>query len=174
MPHHSLFRTTQARPMLSADGRFISFETAAKDISENDIDSAYTDVFLRDTLRKASASADIAITATAPASAIRNQAYAYLFTVSNQGAAIASQTNTTLNLPGSLTIGSVTPSKGNCVKGMVTVCRLGSLGVGASATIQVAVTPLSKGSVSVAATAESVEKDTTYSNNSVTKIMTVD
>lgn len=164
----------QSRPTVSADGRFIGFETAAKDISADDTDSAYSDVFLRDTLRKTSTSADVAITVSAPATAVRNQAYAYLFTVSSQGPAVASQTNSTLNLPSSLTINSVTPSKGSCVKGMVTVCRLGSLGVGATATIQVTVTPLSKGNVSVAATAESVEKDTTYSNNSVTKVLTVD
>lgn len=163
----------QARPSLSADGRFVGFESAAKDLAADDTDSAATDVFLRDTLLNKQKTADVALAVSAPTNALQGQTYAYKFTVSNKGTAIASQPNAIINLPTSLTINSVVPSQGSCVKGMVTVCRLGGIGVGLSATIQVNVTPSVKGGISVSATAGSVEKDTVYTNNAVTKALTV-
>jgi hypothetical protein len=159
--------------MLSADGRFISFETAAKDITADDTDSSFTDVFLRDGLLNKAKTADVALAVTAPASATLNEAYAYSFTISNKGTAVASQTNAIITLPSSFTINSVLPSQGNCVKAIVTVCRLGGLAVGADATVKVNVTPLAKGSASVSATAESVEKDAAYTNNAAIKVLVV-
>ena len=157
---------------LSADGRFVSFESGAADLTPDDTDKS-SDVFLRDRLVNKQKSADIKISATAPTSAVKNQQYTYLFTVTNQGPASASQTNAIINLPGSLTIDAVVPAQGSCAKGLVTVCQIGTLNSGASKQIQVKVKALAAGFVNVSASAQAVEKETVYSNNAVSKGVTI-
>jgi len=164
----------QARPSISADGRFIGFESGAKDLTADDSDNAMTDVFLRDTLLNKQQSADINLTLSAPNSVVKGQQYTYTLTAANRGPAIASQTNVIINLPAALTINSVLPSQGSCVKGPVTVCRLGAIAGGVSKQIQVRVTaPQLKSSISVSATAQSVEKDNAYTDNSKSKTLAV-
>lgn len=164
----------QSRPSISADGRFIGFESGAKDLTADDSDNAMTDVFLRDTLLNKQKTANINLTLSAPNSVVKGQQYTYSFTVANQGPAIASQTNVIINLPATLTINAVLPSQGSCVKGPVTVCRLGAIAGGGNKQIQVKVTaPLIKSSVSISATAQSVEKDGVYSNNAKSKTLAV-
>lgn len=160
-----------SRPDLSADGRFIGFESAAKDLSVNDTDSAI-DVFLRDRLINQQKNADIKLTLSAPQTVLKGQQYTYTFTVANLGQIGASQTNAIINLPGSVTIDSAV-SSGGCVKALVTVCQLGKINSGASKQIQVKVKALTTGTVSVFATAESAEKDSVYSNNTVSNTLTV-
>lgn len=162
----------QARPDISADGRFMSFESAAKDLTADDADNV-TDVFLRDTLSNKQKSADIRLTVSAPNTALQGRQYSYTFTAANLGPASASQTNVVINLPGTLTVDSVTPAQGSCVKGMVTVCRLGAISSGANKQIQVNVKASVKGAVSISGSAESIEKDGAYSNNSATKTVTI-
>ena len=162
----------QARPDISADGRFMSFESAAKDLTADDADNV-TDVFLRDTLSNKQKSADIRLTVSAPNTALQGRQYSYTFTAANLGPASASQTNVVINLPGTLTVDSVTPAQGSCVKGMVTVCRLGAISSGANKQIQVNVKASAKGAVSISGSAESIEKDGVYSNNSATKTVTI-
>ena len=162
----------QARPDISADGRFMSFESAAKDLTADDADNV-TDVFLRDTLSNKQKSADIRLTVSAPNTALQGRQYSYTFTAANLGPASASQTNVVINLPGTLTVDSVTPAQGSCVKGMVTVCRLGAISSGANKQIQVNVKASAKGAVSISGSAESIEKDGAYSNNSATKTVTI-
>lgn len=159
------------RPDLSADGRFIGFESAAKDLTVDDTDNAI-DVFLRDRLINQQKNADIKLTLSAPKTVLKGRQYTYTFTISNLGPVSASQTNAIINLPGSLSIDSVTPS-GGCAKALVTVCQLGNINSGASKQIQVNVKALATGTVRVFATAESVEKDSVYSNNAVANTVTV-
>ncbi len=162
-----------ARPSISADGRFIGFESGAKDLTADDSDSAYTDVFLRDTLLNKQKSADIRLTVSAPNAVLKNQQYAYTFNVDNLGPASASQTNVVINLPGSLTVVSLNPSQGSCTKGEVTVCRLGAINKGVKKQIKINVKATVKGSVSVSGSAESVEMDSAYTNNATAKNVTV-
>jgi|GEM_PF-2286371 len=162
----------QARPDISADGRFMSFESAAKDLTADDADNV-TDVFLRDTLSNKQKSADIRLTVSAPNTALQGRQYSYTFTAANLGPASAAQTNVVINLPGTLSLDSVTPAQGSCVKGMVTVCRLGAISSGANKQIQLKVKASAKGAVSISGSAESIEKDGVYTNNSATKTVTI-
>ncbi len=162
----------QSRPVLSADGRFMGFESAAKDLTADDADNA-NDVFLRDTLLNKQKTADLRLTVSAPATVPKGSQFTCTFAVTNLGPAIASKTNATINLPTKLTVNAATPSQGSCVKGAVTVCRLGTIGSGVTKQIQVKVTALEKGSVTVSGTAESIEKDASYSNNAKSKTVTV-
>lgn len=164
----------QAKLSLSADGRFAAFESAAKDLTADDTDSAATDVFLRDTLLNKSKTANMALTVTAPASVVKGQQYTYTFTATNLGSATASQANVMITVPANVTINSVTPAQGGCIKGPVTVCRLGSIGSGVGKTVQLKVTaPSAAGGVSISGTVQSVELDTVYGNNAVVKNVTV-
>lgn len=157
-----------SRPDLSADGRFIGFESAAKDLSGNDTDNV-VDVFLRDRLLNKQKNADIKLTLSAPKTVVKGQQYTYALTVANLGPVNASRTNAIINLPGSLTIDSVVPSQGSCVKALITQCQLGNINSGVDKQIQVKVKvkALSSGTVNVSASAESVEKDSVYGNNAV-------
>jgi hypothetical protein len=163
----------QSRPDISADGRFISFESGAKDLSPDDVDSAMTDVFLRDTLVNKTKNANVGIAITAPNTSLQGQQVPYKFTVSNAGSATAALTNVIMQLPTSLTTVALKPSQGSCVKGVVTICRLGAIAKGAQATIQLTVKSLSKGKMVVSATAESGEVDTTPNNNAATHAITI-
>ena len=133
-----------------------------------------TDVFLRDTLLNKQKTANINLTLSAPNNVVKGQQYTYTLTVANQGPATASQTNVIINLPATLTINAVLPSQGGCVKGPVTVCKLGAITGGINKQIQVKVTaPLIKTSVSISATAQSVEKDNAYADNAKSKTLAV-
>jgi len=162
-----------ARPMLSADGRFIAFESGAKDLTSDDTDSAYTDVFLRDRLLNKQKMADIGVTLSAPDSVRNGLSFSYVVTVTNKGWATASQTNAIMTFPENLTLVSVTPGQGSCQKAAVTVCRLGAIGKGASVKIQVKVSAIGAGKATVTTVSESVEKDAVHANNAVTKVMTI-
>ncbi len=162
-----------ARPDLSADGRFISFETGAKDLTPDDTDSAMTDVFLRDTVANKIKNANVGIALSAPSTSLQGQQYTYTATVTNAGAAIAAQTNVILQLPPALSILSLTPSQGSCLKGVISVCRLGAVAKGAQPTVQVTVKGLSKGQVLVSATAASGEIDSQPNNNSATHTISI-
>lgn len=162
----------QSRPALSADGRFMGFESAAKDLTADDADNV-NDVFLRDTLLDKQKTADLSLAINAPNTVPNNTQYTYTLAVTNSGPAIASKANVIINLPNKLTVNAATPSQGSCVKGAVTVCRLGAIGSGVTKQIQVKVTALEKGSVTVSGTAESIEKDASYSNNAKSKTVTV-
>lgn len=157
---------------VSADGRFISFESAAKDLSGNDTDQS-TDVFLRDRLLNTQKSADIKMTLSAPTTVTQGQSYSYTVTVANLGASAASSTTAVVNLPTTLTVEAVTANQGSCVKSAVTVCQLGAINSGASKQIQIKVKALTDGAVTVSGSAESVEKDGAYGNNVATKTVTV-
>ncbi len=164
----------QARPALSADGRFIAFETGAKDITTDDTDSAYTDVFLRDMLSNKAKTANISVSATTPANVSKNQAFNMTLTISNLGPNTATQTNVFINLPSYLTLISVTPNQGQCVKSAVSVCRLGSLTSDAATTVTVKATaPAFATTINLSATAQSIEKDSSVSNNFLTKAVVV-
>ncbi|WP_052700622.1 DUF11 domain-containing protein [Methylocucumis oryzae] len=164
----------QARPSLSADGRFIAFETGAKDITADDTDSAYTDVFLRDMFSNKAKAANVSVSATTPASVSKNQAFNMTLTISNLGPNTATQTNVFINLPSYLTLTAVTPNQGQCVKSAASICRLGSLTSGASTTVTVKATaPSFATTINLSATAQSIEKDSSVNNNFVTKAVVV-
>lgn len=163
----------QSRPMLSADGRFMAFESGAKDLTADDTDTAYTDVFLRDRLLNKQKTANIAVAMTAPNNILKGQPFTYTLTVSNKGPATASQANTIVPLPTGVVINSVKTSKGSCQKGQVIVCRIGSITKGSSAKIQIGATAYTKTKSLLTATAESVEKDSDYRNNAINQTLVI-
>jgi uncharacterized repeat protein (TIGR01451 family) len=162
-----------ARPDLSADGRFIAFESGAKDLTSDDADSAMTDVFLRDTVANKTKNANVGMTLSAASTSLQGQQYTYTATVTNAGAATAAQTNVIMQFPASLTIVSLKPSQGTCVKGVISVCRLGAVAKGAKPTIQVTAKSLTKGKVTVSATVQSGEVDSAPNNNTATHTITI-
>lgn len=162
-----------SRPTLSGDGRFVAFESGAKDLTPDDTDSAMYDVFLRDTLLDKKARANVGITVSAPASAQKGVAYNYSIQVSNAGAGIAKKTNAIVTLPSSLKVVAATSSQGLCTTGGITICRLGSIAVGGTAILSVRVKPLTTGKATLTATAEAVAQDANKGNNRVQKTVSV-
>lgn len=78
------------------------------------------------------------------------------------------------SLPAGVGLGTVTTSQGACAPsaGGVT-CELGTLPVGASATVQILVSPSAPGSLTLHATASSAAPDVTPANNAATLTTTV-
>ena len=69
---------------------------------------------------------------------------------------------------------SATPSQGSCsVIGTTITCSLGTIAASGSATVQVATTPQTPGSVSSQATVTSSQPDVTPTNNAITYQMVV-
>lgn len=163
----------QNRPDLSADGRFIGFESKADDLSSADTDSAMSDAFLRDTLLNSAKSADVGIQLIAPTSSLLGQQYSYNVKVTNMGPETAAQTTVIMQVPAQLTTVAIQASQGSCVKGVVTVCRLGAIASGTQQSVQLTVKSVGKGKIGVSASAQSVEKDAVVTNNSAIRIVTV-
>ncbi|MGZ8184294.1 MAG: hypothetical protein ACXWT1_20310 [Methylobacter sp.] len=123
-------------PSLSADGRYVAFDSVASNLVADDSNEA-VDVFVRDRLLNTSQSADIQLDVTTqPASVQNGQIASYLFTIRNQGLVGAGSVTLIDSVSGGK-IWSITPSQGDCIKAAVSVCRLHSLAAGASATVRI-------------------------------------
>src|SRR6202007_416310 len=103
------------------------------------------------------ASADLAITKTAPASAAVGTNFNYTLTVKNNGPSASTGSTVTDTLPGGVTFVSASSGCTNA-SGTVT-CNVGSLASGASATITITVTPTTVGTVTNTATVTGNEPD---------------
>jgi uncharacterized repeat protein (TIGR01451 family) len=125
---------------LSADGRFVAFESVADNLVPVDTNE-FQDVFVRDRLFDKKTSADLALAATdAPDPAQRGKILTYAFTLTNKGANQATGVTLVDVLSSNLILNSITPSQGSCNKAHVLVCRLGNLAKGKSAKVTVQVT----------------------------------
>jgi uncharacterized repeat protein (TIGR01451 family) len=116
--------------------------------------------------------ADLAMTkADAPDPIALGGTLTYTLTVTNNGPDPSTDSTVTDTLPAGVTFVSATPSQGACSQAAGTVtCTLGSLAVGASATIQIVVTvdATALSPLSDTATVTGVETDPVAANNSGT------
>jgi uncharacterized repeat protein (TIGR01451 family) len=90
----------------------------------------------------------------------------YTLTVPNNGPNPASGVTVTDQLPSSVTFVSATPSQGSCSEsGGVVTCNLGTMGNGATATVDIVVQPTVAGTVTNTASVTSSTEDPNEANN---------
>jgi uncharacterized repeat protein (TIGR01451 family) len=120
--------------------------------------------------------ADVAISATAtPTTVGLNGLLTYTLTVSNNGPSNATGLTVTDTLPTNVNVVMNTASQGSITQsGSVVTAVLGSINVGATATITLLVTPTQVGTISNTATISKVDQtDPNQANNTVTTSVTV-
>lgn len=117
-------------------------------------------------LTPAAPASDLIATISAPSSAVTGVSFSYTATVKNVGA--LDSTNVIFNsaLPANAAFYSVTTSQGICSGTSTVTCSLNTLVPGASATVQIAVTPNVVGPLTLAATATGSEVEHNTLNNS--------
>jgi uncharacterized repeat protein (TIGR01451 family) len=124
-------------PAISADGRFVAFESIAGNMVPRD-QYINWDIIVRDRLLLPSQDADLVVRQTASADAVvKGDALTYTVTVKNQGPDQADHVSLIDLVPYNARLLSVSPSQGSCYQAPVSVCRLGSLAAGESATVEV-------------------------------------
>ena len=119
--------------------------------------------------------ADLAVTKSdSPDPALVGQELTYTVGVQNNGPSSAPGVTLSDTLPAGVTFTSATPSQGTCSQSAGTVtCPLGTIANGASASVQIKVTPQSTGSITNQASASSTITDPNSSNNSASAATTV-
>ena len=120
-------------------------------------------------------STDLSITKTdSPDPVVVGQTLTYKVTAKNNGPSNATGVKVTDNLPAGVTFQSATPSQGSCSQASGTVtCNLGNLASGASATVEIKVTPQSAGKITNKASVGGNESDPNSSNNRASAETTV-
>jgi uncharacterized repeat protein (TIGR01451 family) len=113
------------------------------------------------------ASADLSLTKSdSPGRVPTGRTLTYTLAVANAGPDGAPGVVVTDSLPSSVTFDSASSSLGSCSQNGVTVtCTLGSMGSGASATIQILVTPNTAGVIANTASVSSLVSDPNPTNN---------
>jgi uncharacterized repeat protein (TIGR01451 family) len=125
-------------PALSADGRVVTYTSLATNLIPTDTNDSQ-DVFVRDRLVNNSKTADIALNVgNKPTSVQKGQTVSYTFSVTNNGPDIAGSV-TLVDIISRGSVLKLTPSQGNCSNAAISVCHLGTLTVGASATLTVSI-----------------------------------
>jgi uncharacterized repeat protein (TIGR01451 family) len=90
----------------------------------------------------------------------------YTLTVTNNGPDATPAVEVTDTLPASVTFVSATPSQGTCdTSGNVVTCQLGSLGSGATATVDIVVKPTQAGTITNNASVDTRTPDSATANN---------
>jgi len=114
------------------------------------------------------ADADVAITKTASPNPVRQgNTLTYTLGVTNNGPAIATNVTVTDTLPTEVAYVSAIPSQGTCSQAGGTVtCPLGIMASGATATITITVTAITRGSVTNTASVTATQLDPVMGNNS--------
>jgi hypothetical protein len=133
-------------PSISADGRYVSFASAATNLVAFDA-NGLEDVFRRDTQglsmfggEGAAESADIGVSQTQTAFSVGNEPLNFSVKVQNHG---PDGTAVSLfdHVPSDAQRLSIRPSQGTCTLGTSFVCRLGNIASGRSATVYVSYKP---------------------------------
>lgn len=153
-------------PALSADGRYVVFDSNATNLVANDSNGRY-DIFMHEQQLDPLASADLAITQNATPNPRVGNPFTYTIHVTNHGPD-AGPVRVVDVLPSSLRVLSVSPSQGTCSLANIVVCRLGSLAAGAQATVKPIVTPTEEGEITTVATVNANPADPTMNNNQST------
>ena len=117
--------------------------------------------------------ADLAVTIQAQGTATTGASVTYSITVTNHGPSTAQGVSLSATLADSVSYENATTSVGNCSGSSEVWCDLGTLANGATASIQVAGTMLSPGSIESTATVASSSYDPVSTNNSATATVTV-
>jgi len=156
----------ESTPAISADGRYIAFQSDAKNLVTNDT-NLFSDIFLRDSLLNSSANADLKLTQSVSANLVSVGAtFSYTATVSNQGPNNAA--NVVLSdfapLNGTVGLPSLTPSQGTCYRGTTSICRLGTINAGQQASVQMSFTATRRGTAANRVTVNASPKDPTPFN----------
>jgi uncharacterized repeat protein (TIGR01451 family) len=115
------------------------------------------------------AQGDLAVT-VGGTSALFPSNLTYTITVTNNGPAASSGITLTDTLASGLTWVSSTPSQGSCSGTTTITCSLGALGVGASATVSVVVTPGAPGGYTNNASVTATTPDLNSANNSASGV----
>jgi uncharacterized repeat protein (TIGR01451 family) len=111
---------------------------------------------------------DLNVTKTdSPDPAYLGSPLTYDVAVKNNGPATAGGVTLSDDLPGSVSFDSATPSQGTCAQASGTVtCQLGTLGTGATAAVQIKVTPTGQtGTITNVASVTSNEEDANVADN---------
>src|SRR5262249_10541459 len=120
------------------------------------------------------ATANLALTKTAspnPGITLSNLTYRIIAT--NNGPSPATNVSVTDNLPPGITFVSATPTQGTCTGQPNLICNLGSLANGASAIVNVIVTPQSSGQLTNMASGPASENDPDSSDNFATVVTNI-
>ncbi|MDD5631453.1 MAG: CARDB domain-containing protein, partial [Methylococcales bacterium] len=157
---------------ISVDGRFVVFDSYATNLVAGDTNNA-PDIFVRDRLLNTSYVADLQATVTAkPASVKKGQTASFKLTVKNNGPDSAGNVALT-DIVSNGTVLSIIPSQGaSCSKAAISVCRLGSLAAGASASVAVNIRAEAC-SLTQQLSVSATPKDNAPSNNAVRVITPV-
>jgi uncharacterized repeat protein (TIGR01451 family) len=150
-------------PALSADGRYVSFDSDATNLVAADTNLSF-DIFMHKRQLNSLALADLAITQNATPDPMVGNPFTYTIQVTNHGPD-AGPVRMTDVLPSSLRVLSVSPSQGTCSLANIVVCRLGSLAAGAQATVMLTVTPTEEGEITTIATVNANPADPNMNNN---------
>jgi Domain of unknown function DUF11/WD40-like Beta Propeller Repeat len=162
---------TGSRTAISADGSFVAFESLASNLVAGDTNGFY-DTFVRDRLLNPALTANLVLTQTvAPNPVTVGANLGFTATVLNQGPHNAGFVTLTgipslggrLGLPPTLT-----PSQGTCYRGIVSVCRLGTLNAGQQATVTMTFPAKFSGTVFNRVTASAGPKDPSPFNTATT------
>ena len=133
-------------PQISANGRFVAFESNDNTELPGDKNGPTADILVRDRLLDRSVTADLAVTqAVSPSPFPASSPITYTVTVTNHGPDAAS--DVTL-VDGPLQATAVA-SQGTCSAGAPKVCYLGTLAAGAEATVTLTLRPRSAGTTRI-------------------------
>jgi len=139
--------------------------TATVSATETDPNAANNSATASTTV--AGVDADLAVSVSAiPNPVSVNGTLSYSVQVVNNGPLNATGVTVTTNLSGSsFNIVSITPSQGSCIGTTAATCSLGAVANGASAAVNVVVTPTAVGSVTLSAAVGATQPDGTAGNN---------
>lgn len=153
-------------PSINSDGRYVVFESDANNLVANDT-NASRDIFVRDRLLTPAITADLVLSQTVSANPVTiGTNFSYTATVSNNGPSNAA--NLVLNdfapLNGQVSLPTLLPSQGTCIRSPISICRLGTINVGQHATVKVTFTAIKQGTVGNRVTVNAAPKDPTPFN----------
>jgi uncharacterized repeat protein (TIGR01451 family) len=109
----------------------------------------------------------------APDPATAGDLLTYTITATNLGPDLATGVTVSDSLPFAVSLVSVTASQGSCTLGTAVVCALGSLAVGAGATVSIGVRPGAGGLLSNTASVAGDQPDADATNNTAAAVTTV-
>src|SRR5262249_38135502 len=121
------------------------------------------------------ASADLAVVKTGPATGHVGQAITYTIKVTNKGPDTANGVNLTDTLPKNTGFGSASSTQGSCAPRpheLVVACNIGTMASGATVTMTIVAKPTKKGSYTNTATVSSSSPNDPVSGNNTSSVTT--